>query len=173
MYQDEINRLAKEIIAIGPKNKVVISTAESCTGGMIGAAITSISGSSTVYDRGFITYSNNSKAELLGIDINLINQHGAVSKEIAKLMAEGCLIKSNSNLSVSVTGVAGPGGGNNPNTPIPMGAFTQDYEYVEGLGDLDECNGRFGVTPEFPEGIYYYVVTDDFPFFTRCLKGDV
>ena len=52
-----------------------------------------------------------------------------------------------------------------------MGAFTQDYEYVEGHGDLDRCNGRFGVTPEFPDGIYYYVVTDDFPFFTRCLKG--
>ena len=111
MYQDEINNLAKQIIDIGRKNKVVISAAESCTGGMIGAAITSISGSSTVYDRGFITYSNNSKAELLGIDINLINQHGAVSQEIARLMAEGCLIKSNSNLSVSVTGVAGPGGG--------------------------------------------------------------
>lgn len=59
-----------------------------------------------------------------------------------------------------------------PNTPIPMGAFTQDFEYVDGLGDLDECNGRFGVTPEFPDGIYYYVVTDEFPFFTRCLKGD-
>jgi len=61
----------------------------------------------------------------------------------------------------------------NPNSPIPMGAFTQDYEYVVGLGDLDQCNGRYGVTPEFPEGIYYYVVTDDFPFFTRCLKGDL
>ena len=48
---------------------------------------------------------------------------------------------------------------------------SQDYEYVEGYGDLDRCNGRFGVTPEFPIGIYYYVVTDDFPFFTRCLKG--
>ncbi|GAA4280071.1 YHYH protein [Gaetbulibacter aestuarii] len=70
--------------------------------------------------------------------------------------------------------IGGPDQGTvNPNTPIPMGAFTQDYEYVEGLGDLDQCNGRFGVTPEFPEGIYYYVVTDDFPFFTRCLKGDV
>ena len=69
--------------------------------------------------------------------------------------------------------VGGPGlGTTNPNTPIPMGAFTQDYEYVEGSGDLDQCNGRYGVTPEFPEGIYYYVVTDDFPFFTRCLKGD-
>ena len=71
-----------------------------------------------------------------------------------------------------LTALAGPGGGSNPNTPIPMGAFTQDYEYVDGIGDLDQCNGRFGVTPEFPDGIYYYVVTDDFPFFTRCLKGN-
>jgi len=60
----------------------------------------------------------------------------------------------------------------NPNIPIPMGAFTQDFEYEEGYGDLDQCNGRIGVTPEFPDGIYYYVVTDDFPFFSRCLKGD-
>ena len=69
--------------------------------------------------------------------------------------------------------VGGPGQGiTNPNIPIPMGAFTQDFEYEEGYGDLDECNGRIGVTPEFPNGIYYYVVTDEFPFFTRCLKGD-
>ena len=69
--------------------------------------------------------------------------------------------------------VGGPGQGTtNPNTPISMGAFTQDFEYEEGYGDLDQCNGRVGVTPEFPEGIYYYVVTDDFPYFTRCLKGD-
>ncbi len=66
----------------------------------------------------------------------------------------------------------GPGSGDsNPNTAIPLGAFTQDFEYVEGSGDLDQCNGRFGVTPEFPEGIYYYMVTDEFPFFSRCLKG--
>ena len=69
--------------------------------------------------------------------------------------------------------VGGPGQGTtNPNLPIQMGAFTQDFEYEEGYGDLDECNGRIGVTPEFPNGIYYYVVTDEFPFFTRCLKGD-
>ena len=60
-----------------------------------------------------------------------------------------------------------------PNIPIPMGAFTQDFEYEEGYGDLDECNGRIGVTPEFPNGIYYYIVTDDFPYFTRCLKGEI
>ena len=74
--------------------------------------------------------------------------------------------------TILTTLIGGPGQGTtNPNTPILLGAFTQDYEYVEGFGDLDQCNGRFGVTPEFPKGIYYYVVTDDFPFFTRCLKG--
>ena len=80
-----------------------------------------------------------------------------------------------SNRPMVLTSLAGgPGQGNtSPNTPIAMGAFTQDYEYVEGLGDLDQCNGRFGVTPEFPSGIYYYVVTDDFPFFTICLKGNI
>ncbi len=68
----------------------------------------------------------------------------------------------------------GPGQGTTyPNIPIPMGAFTQDFEYEEGYGDLDECNGRIGVTPEFPDGIYYYMVTDEFPFFTRCLKGEI
>ena len=68
--------------------------------------------------------------------------------------------------------LGGPNSNNSLNIPIEMGAFTQDYEYIEGLGDLDQCNGRYGVTPEFPDGIYYYVVTDDFPFFTRCLKGE-
>ena len=70
--------------------------------------------------------------------------------------------------------IGGPGQGTTyPNIPIPMGAFTQDFEYQEGFGDLDECNGRIGVTPEFPNGIYYYMVTDEFPFFTRCLKGEI
>lgn len=68
----------------------------------------------------------------------------------------------------------GPGqGSSSPNTTIEMGAFTQDFEYIEGSGDLDQCNGRVGVTPEFPEGIYYYMVTDEFPFFSRCLKGQI
>ena len=77
------------------------------------------------------------------------------------------------NRPSKLTALTGPGGGNNLNKTIPMGAFTQDYEYINGIGDLDQCNGRFGVTPEFPDGIYYYVVTDDFPFFTRCLRGDI
>ena len=92
-----------------------------------------------------------------------------------KILKSSYRLKDNpdANRPMTLTSlIGGPGQGTtNPNIPIPMGAFTQDYEYVEGLGDLDECNGRIGVTPEFPEGIYYYVVTDDFPFFTRCLKG--
>ena len=67
---------------------------------------------------------------------------------------------------------SGPGGSTYPNKAIPLGAFTQDFEYEEDYGDLDQCNGRVGVTPEFPEGIYYYMVTEEFPFFSRCLKGD-
>jgi hypothetical protein len=68
---------------------------------------------------------------------------------------------------------ANPDPGRPPVALVPMGAFTQDYEYVEGLGDLDQCNGRHGVTPEFPQGIYHYYATDAFPFVQRCLKGSV
>ena len=78
----------------------------------------------------------------------------------------------NSSWQIKSQGDAGrPATKNSNNQIIPMGAFTQDYEYKEGSGDLDQCNGRVGVTPEFPEGIYYYMVTDSFPYFSRCLKG--
>jgi len=64
-----------------------------------------------------------------------------------------------------------PDSGRPSTSSVPMSTFTQDYEYVEGLGDLDECNGRFGVTPEFPNGIYHYYVTDGYPYIQRCVKG--
>ena len=98
------------------------------------------------------------------------------SKSQLKALTTSYRLKSQAdeNRPKTLTAIlGGPNANSNINKPIPMGAFTQDYEYVEGLGDLDECNGRFGVTHEFPNGIYYYVVTDDFPFFTRCLKGGV
>ena len=66
---------------------------------------------------------------------------------------------------------ATPDAGRPSVTTFPMGTFTQDYEYVAGLGDLDECNGRTGVTPEFPGGIYHYYVTDSYPYIQRCVKG--
>ncbi|MGI4797726.1 MAG: CinA family protein, partial [Janthinobacterium lividum] len=87
------------------------ATAESCTGGLIVGALTEIAGSSDVVDRGFVTYSNEAKTEMLGVPAGLIGQHGAVSEPVARAMAEGALQRSRAGVSVSVTGVAGPGGG--------------------------------------------------------------
>lgn len=89
---------------------VRIATAESCTGGMIGAALTDIAGSSDVFDRGFITYSNAAKTAMLGVAPELLAAHGAVSEPVARAMAEGALAQSLADLAVSVTGIAGPGG---------------------------------------------------------------
>ena len=88
-----------------------VATAESCTGGLIAAALTHVPGSSDVVDRGFVTYSNEAKTELLGVDAALIASHGAVSQPVAAAMAEGALARSHADVAVSVTGVAGPGGG--------------------------------------------------------------
>ncbi len=88
-----------------------IATAESCTGGMIAAALTDIAGSSDVFERGFVTYSNAAKTDLVGVPADLIAQHGAVSVHVAREMALGALKQSAADVAVAVTGVAGPGGG--------------------------------------------------------------
>lgn len=88
----------------------MMATAESCTGGMIAAAITDFAGSSTVFDRGFVTYSNAAKIEMLGIRPDTLAAHGAVSEEIAREMAQGAVRHSAAEVAVSVTGIAGPGG---------------------------------------------------------------
>jgi nicotinamide-nucleotide amidase len=90
---------------------VLLATAESCTGGLIAAALTSIPGSSDVVERGFVTYSNAAKAELVGVPAELIAQHGSVSEPVVRAMAEGAITHSRADIAVSVTGVAGPGGG--------------------------------------------------------------
>ena len=87
-----------------------IATAESCTGGLIGAALTDVAGSSDVFDRGFITYSNDAKVEMLGVRPETLAAHGAVSEEVAAEMASGALAHSRAMIAVSVTGIAGPGG---------------------------------------------------------------
>lgn len=87
-----------------------IATAESCTGGMVAVALTDVAGSSDVFDRGFVTYSNAAKVEMLGIRPETLAAHGAVSEEIALEMAEGALRQSRADLAVSITGIAGPGG---------------------------------------------------------------
>ncbi len=88
-----------------------LATAESCTGGLIVAALTAIAGSSDVVERGFVTYSNEAKSELVGVPAALIAEHGAVSEPVARAMAEGAIDHSPADIAVSVTGVAGPGGG--------------------------------------------------------------
>ncbi len=89
---------------------VMIATAESCTGGMVAAALTDIPGSSAVVERGFVTYTNFAKQQMLGVRAETLETHGAVSEEVAKEMAEGALGNSEAQLAVSVTGIAGPGG---------------------------------------------------------------
>ena len=94
-----------------------LATAESCTGGLIAAACTAVAGSSDWFDRGFVTYSNASKTQMLNVPAGLIQTHGAVSQEVALAMAQGALAQSSAHLAVAVTGVAGPGGGS-PNKPV-------------------------------------------------------
>ena len=89
----------------------MLATAESCTGGMIAAACTDLSGSSQWFERGFVTYSNEAKAEMLAVPPGLIEEHGAVSEPVARAMAEGALARSGCGLTLAVTGIAGPGGG--------------------------------------------------------------
>ncbi|WP_171124786.1 MULTISPECIES: CinA family protein [unclassified Ruegeria] len=89
---------------------VMIATAESCTGGMVAAALTDIPGSSAVVDRGFVTYTNTAKQQMLGVQVGTLDAHGAVSEQVAREMAEGALKHSEAQLAVSITGIAGPGG---------------------------------------------------------------
>jgi nicotinamide-nucleotide amidase len=108
---DNIERLARQVLDAYIAAHKMLATAESCTGGMVAAALTDIAGSSAVVERGFVTYSNAAKSELLGVDPDAINRYGAVSSEIAAAMAKGALANSHAALAVSVTGIAGPGGG--------------------------------------------------------------
>ncbi len=102
---------AQDLIQAAAGHGLKIATAESCTGGLVAAVLTEIPGSSAVVDRGFVTYSNAAKAELLGVDAALIAHLGAVSREVAIAMAEGAVARSDADLAVAITGVAGPSGG--------------------------------------------------------------
>jgi nicotinamide-nucleotide amidase len=93
------------------EHQLMMSTAESCTGGMVASALTDLAGSSAWFDRGFVTYSNEAKCDSLGVDMNLIQAHGAVSEAVAKEMAIGTITHSKADLGLSITGVAGPTGG--------------------------------------------------------------
>lgn len=109
----QVEDLAAALLARGWR----MTTAESCTGGLIAAACTELSGSSNWFDRGVVTYSNEAKTDLLGVPAALIAEHGAVSEEVARAMASGALSRSQAHIAVAVTGVAGPTGGS-PDKPV-------------------------------------------------------
>jgi nicotinamide-nucleotide amidase len=123
MFPDDIQLLARQVIETAAARGLTLATAESCTGGLVAAALTAVAGSSAVVDRGFVTYSNAAKSELLGVPADLIETVGAVSEAVARAMADGAARQARARLSVSVTGVAGPGGGS-ADTPVGLVHFS-------------------------------------------------
>ena len=111
MTEDDITGLARKLGRACKRRRMEVSVAESCTGGGLAAAITRISGSAKWFDRGFVTYSNTAKKELLGVSQRTLRNHGAVSEPVAREMVRGVLKRSPSELAVSITGIAGPTGG--------------------------------------------------------------
>ena len=119
MAAESLEPLAEAVLRACRAGGLHVATAESCTGGMVAAALTAIAGSSDVVERGFVTYSNEAKNELLGVPAALLAAHGAVSGEVAAAMAAGALTHAPVELAVSVTGIAGPGGAT-PGKPVGL-----------------------------------------------------
>jgi nicotinamide-nucleotide amidase len=118
--------------------RLMCATAESCTGGLIAGLLTAVPGSSDVVDRGFVTYSNRAKTEMLGVPETVLTAHGAVSRETAEAMARGALARSGAQVVVAVTGVAGPGGGS---AEKPVGLV---FVATAGPGGITVAEKRFG-----------------------------
>ena len=138
MFPDDIDRLARKVVEAATARGLAIATAESCTGGLVSGALTAVAGSSAVVERGFVTYSNAAKAGMLGVPAGLIDDHGAVSEQVARAMAEGAIAHSAAQVSVAVTGIAGPGGGS-ADKPVGLVHFA-----AAGPGGLVHVEHRFG-----------------------------
>jgi nicotinamide-nucleotide amidase len=139
MYPDDLIQRAENLFILCRTKRLMLTTAESCTGGLVGGLITAIPGSSEIYDRGFITYSNEAKRDCLGVADALLVKFGAVSAEVAYAMAEGALAHSRAQIAMSITGIAGPGGGS-PDKPIGLvyfgfGSAGAVTTHVEHFGD--------------------------------------
>ncbi|MDW3099621.1 MAG: CinA family protein [Alphaproteobacteria bacterium] len=122
IFPGPISKLAQLVLSDAQAKNLKVATAESCTGGLVAACLTDIAGSSAVVDAGFVTYSNEAKRGLLGVPGDMIADFGAVSEPVARAMAEGAISHSRADVSVSITGVAGPGGGT-PMKPVGLVHF--------------------------------------------------
>jgi nicotinamide-nucleotide amidase len=139
MFGDDLIQRAENLVILCRTKRLMLTSAESCTGGLVGGLITAIAGSSEIYDRGFITYSNEAKRDCLDVPDAVLTQFGAVSAEVAHAMAEGALAHSRAQIALAVTGIAGPGGGS-ADKPVGLvhfgvgsaGAITT---HVERFGD--------------------------------------
>lgn len=137
--------LAEQLVALAQDKGVIIATAESCTGGMVSAAITDVPGSSRVFDRAFITYSNDAKIRMLGVSPTTLEAHGAVCEQVAAEMALGALAHSDADIAVAITGIAGPGGSDHkPEGRVCFGIATKSTTNTETVefGALGRSNVR-------------------------------
>ncbi|BDI61170.1 CinA family protein [Qipengyuania nanhaisediminis] len=141
----DISELAAQVVADNKAAGRVLATAESCTGGLVAAALTEIAGSSAVLDRGFVTYSNAAKMESLGVAQDIIETFGAVSIACVWAMAQGALERSNADVAVAISGVAGPGGGTQLK-PVGTVVFARAYRNATGEpeGELKHFEGGDG-----------------------------
>ncbi len=139
MFPEAFQRRAADLIASCRANGLAVATAESCTGGLLAALITAIPGSSEVFERGFVTYSDAAKIECLGVSPRILKDFGAVSGEAAKAMAAGALARSNADIALSITGVAGPGGGTSQK---PIGLV--HFGLARKSGTTDAVEKHFG-----------------------------
>jgi len=139
MADRETEDAATALLELCKSKKLMVATAESCTGGLVAGALTDIAGSSAVVDRGFITYTDAAKHQMLGVPTATIERHGAVSRETAEAMARGALGQANADIAVSITGIAGPGGGS-ADKPVGLVHFAA----ASRNGDLIHRERRFG-----------------------------
>jgi nicotinamide-nucleotide amidase len=138
MSLDALDAIAAAVGARLKEKGLMLATAESCTGGWVAQAVTSVSGSSDWFDRGFVTYSNEAKREMLGVRLATLERHGAVSEETAREMAAGALAASRAQVAIAITGVAGPTGGS-PQKPVGMVCFA----WAVRDGAVDAATRRF------------------------------
>lgn len=122
LFSEDLERETAALLQVCRERGLMLATAESCTGGLVAGCLTAIAGSSDVVDRGFVTYTNEAKHEMLGVPMQLIEDHGAVSEPVARAMAVGAVARARADVAVAVTGIAGPGGAT-PDKPVGLVHF--------------------------------------------------